>query len=450
MALYEESGNLGSQTQGALPLCVEMWSHHRDNQVDKVMTQRRLVMLNNTGRFLFGSAVKGSLTMSVIYLDHSASTPVDPRVIEAMLPYFSDIYGNTSSSHRFGRQAENAVENARETIASIFNCRPSEIIFTSGGSESDNLAVRGAAWAAHSRGKGNHLITSAIEHGAVGKTVGQLAADQDFEETVLGVDHAGAVSVEDFIAACRPTTTVASIMYANNEVGTIQPIQQLAAAARERGIVFHTDAVQAAGQLTLDVQQLGVDLLSISAHKFYGPKGVGVLYVRKGVEVLPAQTGGSHERGLRAGTLNTPFIVGLAEALRLAYAEYEQRIIHYQTLRDRLIDGVMRSIPNAQLTGHPEQRLPAHASFVFSDIQAGTLVSLLDAKNIAASAASACKTGSAEPSGVLLALGYERELAASSLRLTVGLQNTAEDIDYTVTTLGEIIAKLTHTSVAVS
>ncbi len=378
----------------------------------------------------------------MIYLDHSATTPTDPRVVQAMLPYFTEVYGNASSSHRFGRAAENAIEDARETIAAILKCQPKEIIFTSGGSESDNLAVRGAAWAARSRG--NHLITTPIEHGAISKTVEQLTRLQGFERTVLPVDRDGSVHVEDFIAACRPETTVASVMYANNEVGTIQPIPQLAEAARERGILFHTDAVQAAGQLSLDVNALGVDLLSISGHKFYGPKGVGALYVRDGVDLLPAQTGGSHERGLRAGTYNTPLIVGLATALKLAYDELETRTAHYQMLRERLIAGVLNSIPNAHLTGHAENRLASHASFVFEDINNRALLDLLSAKGIAASAASACNTGSIEPSGVLLAMGYAPELASASLRLTVGVQTTLEDIDYTVESLTGIIAKLSN------
>lgn len=378
----------------------------------------------------------------MIYLDHSATTPTDPRVVQAMLPYFTEVYGNASSSHRFGRAAENAIEDARETIAAILKCQPKEIIFTSGGSESDNLAVRGAAWAARSRG--NHLITTPIEHGAISKTVEQLTRLQGFERTVLPVDRDGLVHVEDFIAACRPETTTASVMYANNEVGTIQPIAQLADAAHQRGILFHTDAVQAAGQLSLDVDALGVDLLSISGHKFYGPKGVGALYVRDGVDLLPSQTGGSHERGLRAGTYNTPLIVGLATALKLAYDELETRTTHYQTLRDRLINGVLNSIPNAHLTGHAQNRLPSHASFVFEDINNRALLDLLSAKGIAASAASACNTGSVEPSGVLLAMGYAPELASATLRLTVGVQNTLEDIDYTVQSLTGIIAKLSN------
>lgn len=380
--------------------------------------------------------------MSHIYLDHSATTPVDARVLEAMLPYFTNVYGNASSAHGFGRSAENAIEDARELIAQIFNCRPNEIIFTSGGSESDNLAVRGAAWAARQQGKGTHLITTPIEHGAISKTVNQLVNEQGFQQTVLKVNHEGLVDPKDFAAACTPHTSVASVIYANNEIGTIQPIRELAQIARGQGVIFHTDAVQAAGQLSLDVEELGVDLLSISGHKFYGPKGVGALYIRDGVSVLPVQTGGSHERGLRAGTHNTPLIVGLATALKLAYDDLAQRTTHYRKLRDRLISGILNTLPNALLTGHAENRLPSHASFVFEDIRSGSLVELLDAKGIAASAASACKTGSSEPSSVLLQLGYSRETAAASLRLSVGLHTTEADIDYTIQALGEIIPQL--------
>ncbi len=380
--------------------------------------------------------------MSNIYLDHSATTPVDPRVLEAMIPYFTEVYGNASSAHYFGRSAENAIEDAREVIASVLKCKPKEVIFTSGGSESDNLAIRGAAWAARQQGKGTHLITTPIEHGAVGKTIEQLAAFQGFERTVLPVDKYGCVKLQDFKDACHQHTTLASIMYANNEVGSIQPISELAAIAHEHDALFHTDAVQAAGQLSLDVDALGVDLLSISGHKFYGPKGVGALYVRDGVELTPAQTGGSHERGLRAGTQNTPLIVGLAVALQLAYDELETRTAHYRKLRDQLIGNVLATIPNARLSGHGSNRLPGHASFVFENIYSGTLVSQLDEQDIAASAASACKTGNPEPSSVLLALGYDRETAACSLRLTVGVQTKPQDIDYTVKTLAAAIKTL--------
>jgi cysteine desulfurase len=375
-----------------------------------------------------------------VYLDYSASTPTDPRVVEAMMPYFSEVYGNASSLHSFGRKAEQAIEDARETLATIFNCQPSEIIFTSGGSESDNLAIRGAAWTAKERG--NHLITTPVEHSAVSRTVGQLADMMGFEKTVLPVDQYAMVDVEEFANACHSGTTVASIIYANNEVGTIAPIPQLAAQAKERGVLFHTDAVQAAGQLTLDVQTLGVDMMSISGHKFYGPKGVGALYVRKGIDLSPHMTGGSHESGRRAGTHNTPFIVGMAKALQLAYDERESRLAHYKTMRDALIDGILNSVSDTHLSGHPEQRLPSHASFVFEGVDSTKLLMYLDMKGIAASSASACKTGNPEPSGVLLAMGYKPELASGSLRLSVGQHTTMEDVEYTLNALVESVEKL--------
>jgi cysteine desulfurase len=377
-----------------------------------------------------------------VYLDHSASTPTDPRVVEAMLPYFTEVYGNPSSAHSFGRQAEDAIETARETVARVLNCKPAEIVFTSGGSEADNLAIRGAAWSARQHGRDSHLLTLPVEHSAVGKTVEQLTQVMGFGSTVLPVDRFGLVDVDDFIAASRPGSTVASIMYANNEVGSIQPIPQLASAARERGICFHTDAVQAGGQLPLDVQSLGVDMLSLSAHKFYGPKGVGLLYVREGVELIPSQSGGSHEEGRRAGTHNTPYIVGMAKALQLAYEELDQHTAHYRALRDQLIDGVLSRVSSAQLSGHPEQRLPSHASFVIEGVDSSTLIMHLDARGIAASGGSACKTGSPEPSGVLLAMGYSPKEALGSLRLTVGRQTTPEDVDYAVDVLVDVVEKL--------
>lgn len=381
-------------------------------------------------------------TSRLIYLDHSATTPVDPRVLDAMLPYFTEVYGNSSSAHKIGRRAEQAVEDAREMIAHIFNCKPSEIVFTSGGSESNNLAIRGAAWARRERGR--HLITTPVEHSAVSRTVALLAETMGFEQTVLPVNSDGSVDVALFAEAITPQTTVASVMYANNEVGTINPIAQLAKVARDHGVLFHTDAVQAAGQLSLDVQALGVDLMSISAHKFYGPKGVGALYVRDGIDLIPSQSGGSHERGRRGGTLNTPGIVGMAKALQLALEESEARVRHYQALRDRLIDGVLSRVPNAQLTGHPQARLPSHASFVFDGLDGNMLLVHLDLKGVAASSASACKTGNPEPSSVLLAMGYPAETALGSIRLTVGRETTEEEIDQAVDIMAETVTKLYH------
>ena len=377
-----------------------------------------------------------------VYLDYSASTPTDPRVIEAMMPYFTDVFGNASSAHAFGRKAESAIETARRTVAKIFNCKPNEVVFTSGGSESDNLAVRGAAWAMQQKSGVNRLITTPIEHSAVGVTMAQLAEVMGFELTILPVDKTGMVSPTDFEAAITNKTAVASIIYANNEVGTVNPLPELGKIARAHNILFHTDAVQAAGQLSLDVQELGVDMLSISAHKFYGPKGVGALYIRDGLDLIPSQSGGSHERGRRAGTHNTPFIVGLAKALELAYAEREERRAKVDKLRAMLIDGILSRIPQAELTGHPEQRLPSHASFVFDGLDANQLLIHMDLKGVAASSASACKTGNPEPSATLIALGYDRDTAFGSLRLTLSHHTSEDDIAYAIDVIADSVAAL--------
>jgi cysteine desulfurase len=376
--------------------------------------------------------------MQQVYLDHSATTPLDQRVLNKMLPYFSDDFGNTSSAHSIGRKAESAVENARETIANLLNCKPSEIIFTSGGTESDNLAIRGVGWSS----AGKHLITTPVEHSAVTNTIKQMVDLMGFEQTIIPVDQYASVEPTAYADLITEQTSLTSVIYANNEVGTIAPLAQIAEQAHRRNVLLHTDAVQAAGQLSLDVQELGVDLMSISAHKFYGPKGVGALYCRDGVKLSPSQTGGSHESGQRAGTLNTPGIIGMAEAMRLAYAEHEERLKHYEYIRNCLIDGVTNNIDDVFLTGHPTERLPSHASFVFSDIDSTKLLMHLDMKGIASSAASACKTGNPEPSSVLLAMGYEPELTISSLRLTVGKDTTEADIDYAVGALAQSVETL--------
>ncbi len=378
-----------------------------------------------------------------VYLDHSASTPTDPRVVEAMLPYFTEVYGNASSSHTFGRKAESAIEQARETVARILNCKPAEIVFTSGGSESDNLAIRGAAWMKRGSGR-QHLITAPTEHEAVGSTVRQLGDVMDFRYTMMPVDAFGMCLPAAFEQACQEDTCLASIMYANNEVGTIQPVQQLTAAAHQRNILFHTDAVQAAGQLPLDVQALGVDMMSLSAHKFYGPKGAGALYIRDGIDLVSSQTGGSHENGRRAGTLNTPFIVGLAKALEIAYEEFDAHVAHYRAMRDLLIEGVLAEVPHARLTGHPQERLPSHASFIVEGMDSSMLLMHLDVNGVAASGGSACKTGNPEPSKVLLAMGYSEREAIGGLRFTVGRQTTAEDIEFAVNALAGSVEKLSR------
>ena len=365
-----------------------------------------------------------------VYLDYSASTPVDPRVVAAMMPYFSEVYGNPTSAHSQGRKAERAIEDARATVAAILNCRPSEIVFTGCGSESDNLALRGAAWHARKLGKPSRVITTPVEHSAVTATVNQLRALMDFETEIVSVDKYGMVDAEAFTSACEKGAAVASVIYANNELGSINDLPTLAAIAHKHGVIFHTDAVQAGGQLSLDVEQLGVDMLSLSAHKFYGPKGVGILYVKDGIEMSSALTGGGHEGGRRAGTQNTAFIVGLARALELANQENDRRLAHFLNLRDRLIRGILGRVKCAELSGHPQNRLPSHASFILSGIDANALLMHLDMKGIAASSGSACKTGNPEPSEILLAVGYTPEQAKCGLRLSVGTGTSESDIDY--------------------
>ncbi len=377
-----------------------------------------------------------------IYLDHAATTPVDPRVLDAMLPYFSTEYGNPSSVHRYGRQAERAVEQARRDVAAVLNCSPREIIFTSCGSESDNLALRGAALAERARRGATHLITTPIEHAAVIATLRQLRDRFGFTLTELPVDSAGRVDPDDVARSLRPDTALVSVMYANNEIGTIEPIHEIAALCRERGVLFHTDAVQAASQLDVDVQKLGVDYLALGAHKFYGPKGVGALYVREGSPLLPTQTGGSHEHGLRAGTQNTPYIVGLAEALKITVNERAAHNTRFARLRERIVEGLLNAIPECQLTGHRAERLPNHASFVFRGVNGNELLMHLDLAGIAASSGSACKTGDPRPSEVLLALGLTDDWALGSLRVTVGRQTTDAHVDRLLEVLPGMVENL--------
>ena len=377
-----------------------------------------------------------------VYLDYSASTPVDPRVLEAMTPYFSEVYANPSSAHRYGRAAERAIEDARATVAGVLKCRPSEIVFSGGGSESDNLALRGAAWRARAEALPSRLITTPMEHSAVISTVEQMNVLMAFETALVPVDKCGLVDARAFRSVCAGGGAIASIIYANNELGSINDLPKLSSIAHESDILFHTDAVQAGGQLSLDVDELGVDMLSLSAHKFYGPKGVGILYVKDGIDLASALTGGSHEGGRRAGTHNTPFIVGLAKALELAYQEKEERLTHFRNLRDHLIGGILERVACAELSGHPQDRLPSHASFVLHGIDANALLIHLDMKGVAASSGSACKTGNPEPSDILLAAGYSEEDAKSGLRLSVGLHTTVADLDYAIAVLAEAVQKL--------
>lgn len=373
-----------------------------------------------------------------IYLDHAATTALDRRVLEAMIPYFTTEYGNASSIYTLGRHAMQAIDGAREEVAEILHCRPTEIVFTGGGSESDNLALKGLAFAAQKKGK--HIITTSIEHHAVLHTC-QYLARFGFETTYLPVDRYGLVDPDDVARAITDQTMLVSVMYANNEVGTIEPIAEIGRICRARKVPFHVDAVQAGGALPLDVAALNVDMMSLSAHKFYGPKGVGILYTRQGVRLLPQLQGGSQERGKRAGTENVAGIVGAATALRLAYEDLPEVRPRIQALRDRLIAGVL-SIPGSELSGHPDQRLVNNASFVFEGIEGESILLSLDLLGIAASTGSACTSGSVEPSHVLQALGFPAEKAHGSLRLTLGKENTQEEVETLLAALPGILAKL--------
>ena len=375
----------------------------------------------------------------MIYLDYAATTPVDERVLAKMMPYFRESFGNPSSIHRLGQKAEAAVDEAREKVASVLGCQPDEIIFTSGGSEADNLALRGAMMA--HKDATQWILTAKNEHPAISKTAIQLEKEYGFLLEWLDVNEHGMVTVESLAKAVCNNTTMASVMYANNEIGTINPIADLAEVANTNNILFHTDAVQAAAYLDVNVHELGVDLMSLGGHKFYGPKGVGALYVRKGTQLVPHLTGGSQESGLRAGTHNVPYIVGFAEALRLASEERESRIAHVKPMRDHIMGTVLETISDSRLTGHPEQRLPNHASFVFKDVDGNLLLQLLDAAGFACSSGSACKTGNPEPSEVVTALGYSREWALGSLRITLGAGTTPENVDSFLKTLPDLVNK---------
>ena len=371
----------------------------------------------------------------MIYLDYSATTPVDSCVVDAMTPYFSASFGNPSSVHRYGQVAEAAIESARETVASILNCHPEEIIFTSCGSESDNLALRGAAYAMREKTGAKWILASRAEHPAITKTLKNLEKYEGFLAEWLDVNEKGRVTSEVVSKAICENTAVVSVMYANNEIGTINPVKEIAEICRANHILFHTDAVQAAAYLPLDVHSLDVDMMSLGAHKFYGPKGVGALYVRKGTPLVPHLTGGGQEFGLRAGTQNVPYIVGFAEALRLTNEEREQRVAHVRPLRDKLIGTVLETIPNSRLTGDMDSRLPHHASFAFQNVDGNLLLTLLDAAGFACSSGSACKTGNPEPSEVMNAIGLSRDWGLGSLRVTLGKDTLPEHIESFLTVL---------------
>jgi cysteine desulfurase len=364
-----------------------------------------------------------------IYLDYAATTPVDPRVLDVMLPYFNQSFGNPSSIHRFGQRAEAAVESARETVATELNCLPEEIVFTSCGSESDNLAIRGTALAMREKTGANWILTSKAEHHAVSKTMEQLEKHFGFQLEWLETDESGKVLPETIEKAICKETAIVSVMYANNEIGTVNPVPYMAEVCRGHNIPFHTDAVQAAAYLPLDVHALNVDLMSLGAHKFYGPKGIGALYVRKGTPIFPIQTGGGQEQGKRAGTQNVPYIVGFAEALRLTAMEREQRISHVRPLRDRIIGTILEEIPDSVLTGHPIDRLPNHCSFAFLNVDGNSLLTMLDIAGFACSSGSACKTGNPEPSEVMTAIGLSPDWGLGSLRVTLGAGTTPFQVD---------------------
>ena len=380
----------------------------------------------------------------MIYLDYSATTPVESRVVEAMTPFFNASFGNPSSVHRFGQIAEASIDSSRESVARVLHCKPDEIIFTSCGSESDNLAIRGAAYAMRERTGANWILASRAEHPAVTKTLEHLGKYDGFLIEWLDVNEHGMVTPEIVAKAICDNTAIVSVMYANNEIGTINPIKEIAEICRVNKILFHTDAVQAAAYLPLDVNELGVDMMSLGAHKFYGPKGVGALYVRKGTPLVPHLTGGGQEFNLRAGTQNVPYIVGFAEALRLTEDEREQRAAHIQPLRDKIIGAVLESIPDSQLTGDLESRLPHHASFAFKGIDGNLLLTLLDAAGFACSSRSACKTRNPEPSEVMNAIGLSREWGLGSLRVTLGKDTLPDHIESFLNALPNVVEKARH------
>jgi cysteine desulfurase len=377
--------------------------------------------------------------LKTIYLDHAATTSVAPAVLDAMLPYFTTSYGNPSSSYELAREGRKALDLARDSVAEILGARSTEIVFTSGGSEGDNLAIKGVAFA--TVGRGRHIVTTAVEHHAVLHTCQFLEKYFDYEVTFVPVDEYGMVDPDAIGRALRPDTVLVSVMLANNEVGTIEPVAEIAAIAHAQGVPVHTDAVQGAASLDLDVNKLGVDVLALSAHKFNGPKGVGVLYVRRGTPMLPQQQGGGQERGMRSGTENIAGIVGAATALRMAQDNRAEYVAHCQTLRDSIVDRVLTDTEDVTLTGHPTLRLANNASFAFRGADGEALLMALDAEGIAASAGSACTSGTLEVSHVLRAMGLDDDAGGGSLRLTVGMDNDSSDVDRLMTVLPGIVER---------
>ncbi len=378
-----------------------------------------------------------------IYMDHAATTYVKPQVVEAMLPFFTEKFGNASSIYTIGRDSKKAIEESREKVADAIGAQAREIFFTGSGTEADNWAIKGVAYA--NKSKGNHIITTNIEHHAVLHTCQYLEND-GYEVTYLPVDENGLVTPQQVADAIKPNTILITIMFANNEIGTIQPIAEIGAIAKEKGIYFHTDAVQAIGNIAINVKEMNIDLLSMSAHKFYGPKGVGSLYVRKGVKLVSFMHGGAQERGRRASTENIPAIVGFGKAIELATANLDEYNKKIMALRDRTIDEITKKIPFVKLNGHREKRLPGNVNFSFQFIEGESLLLMLDMKGIAASSGSACTSGSLDPSHVLLAIGLPHEIAHGSLRLTFGDENTDEDVDKLLEVLPVIVERLREMS----
>ena len=381
--------------------------------------------------------------MKHIYLDNSATTRLDDEVLKEMMPYLTEEYGNASSIYKLGRNTRNVVETAREKVAKAINAEPEEIYFTSGGTESDNTAIRGIAY--NNKKKGNHIITSKIEHPAVLETCKQLEKE-GFKVSYIDVDENGIIDLEQLKNSIQDTTILISIMFANNEIGTIQPIKEIGTIARENNIYFHTDSVQAVGSLKIDVKEMNIDSLSMSAHKFYGPKGIGVLYVKKGIIFQKFMNGGHQERNKRAGTENVPAIVGMGKAIEIAYRDLEKHTKQIKELRDYYINQVKDKIPYIKINGDMEKRLHGNSNISFRFIEGEGLLLNLDLKGICASSGSACTSGSLDPSHVLLAIGLPHEIAHGSLRISIGKYNTEEEIDYLVENLVEIVGRLREMS----
>lgn len=377
--------------------------------------------------------------MRRVYMDHNATTPVHPEVLEAMMPFFKDQFGNSSSIHWAGRQVKKYLDEAREKVAALLNASPDEVIFTGCGTESDNMAIKGVAMGL--KEKGNHIITTRVEHHAVLHTC-QFLEKTGCEVTYLPVDSEGMIDLEELRRAIKNQTIMITIMFANNETGTVFPVEKIGEIAREKGVIFHTDAVQAVGKLPIDLKQMAVDILSLSGHKLYSPKGIGAQYIRTGTKLAPLIHGGSQERSRRAGTENIPYIVGLGKASEIAQRDFAKRRAHLLTLRDRLQQEIIRRIPEVKLNGHPTKRLPNTLNMSFLFIEGESLLLNLDMEGIAVSSGSACTSGSLEPSHVLLAMGIPHEIAQSAIRFSLGWANTEEDVDYVLQVLPAIVQRL--------